>query len=191
MQGNLSLNLFFGTRDLRAAEATTDNHANSLGVRAHRLLHRLLHSAAERDALLQLFRDAAANQVGVQFRLANLDNVQTHALFGQRLQLGAQFINLRAAAANDNPRLGGVNCHRDLVCGRALNLDTRNCRIGKLLIDDIAQLEIFGKQIFVITLRVPARLPAFHDAEPETNGMYFMSQSVLLLSLASRVSTVV
>ena len=59
---------------------------------------------------------------------------------------------------------------------RSLDLDTRDGRVCKLFLDGLAQLQIFRKQILVIALGVPARLPAFHDAEPETSGMYFMSQ---------------
>jgi hypothetical protein len=75
VQRDFPLNLFLGTRDFRAAETTADHDTNTLGIRAHRLLHRLLHGAAERDTLLQLLRNAAAHQIGVQLRLANLDDV--------------------------------------------------------------------------------------------------------------------
>jgi hypothetical protein len=138
VQGNFPLNLFLGTRNFRAAQATAKQHTNTLRVRTHGLLNRLFHRAAERNALLQLLRNAATNQIGIQFRRANLNDVQTHALLGHGFQLSAQFINFRAAAANHNAWFSGVNRHRDLVCGRALNLDTRNCRISKFLVNHIA-----------------------------------------------------
>jgi hypothetical protein len=52
VQRNFALNFFLGARDFRAAQATTDYDANTLGVRAHGFLHRLLHGAAERNTLL-------------------------------------------------------------------------------------------------------------------------------------------
>jgi|SRR5579883_3369430 hypothetical protein len=182
MQGNLPLNLFLRARDFRASEATTDDYTDTPGICPHRFLDGLLHSAAERDTLLQLFRDTAAHQISIQLRLANLHDVQTDTFLGQVLQLSTQFINFGAATANYNTRLGRVNRHRHLIRCCALDLDARNRSVEKLFVNDLAQLEIFCEQILIIALSVPAGLPAFYDAKPETNGMYFMSQAVLLLA---------
>jgi hypothetical protein len=75
-----------------------------------------------------------------------------------------------------------MNFHENLVGGSTLNFDARYGSVGKLFINQLADSIIFREHIFVITLGIPARLPAFDDAEPEPYGMHFMSQSVLLLS---------
>jgi hypothetical protein len=183
MQRNFSLYLFLRASNFCTAKAPAYEHANALGVCAHGFLNRLLHSATERNTFLQLFRNAATNQIRIQFRLANLNDIQAHALFRLGLQLGAQLINFLTAATNHNTRLGRMNGNRNLVRSSALNLNTRNRCIRKLFVNDLAQFKIFRKQIFIITLSVPARLPTFDNAEPETCGMYFVSQSVLLLSV--------
>jgi len=85
VQGNLPLNLFLSTRDFSATKTTTAYDTNTFSIRAHRLLHGLFHGSTERDTLLQLLRNAAANQIRVQLRLANLDNVQAHTFLGQSL----------------------------------------------------------------------------------------------------------
>jgi hypothetical protein len=176
MQGDFSLYLFFRARNFRAAQAPANHDANALGIGTHGLLHRLLHRAPERNALFQLFGDAATYQVSIQFRLANFDDVQSDAFPGLRLQRRAQFIDLLAALADHDAWPGSMNSDRHLVGSGALDLDTRDPGVGKLLMDGLAQLQIFLQQFFVIALSVPARLPALHDAEPETSGMYLVSQ---------------
>jgi hypothetical protein len=44
-------------------------------------LYGLFHSSAERDTLLQLLCNATTDENGVQFRLANLDDVHAHTTF--------------------------------------------------------------------------------------------------------------
>src|SRR5438876_9466298 len=78
-----------------------------------------------------------------------------------------------------------MNFDKNLISSGTLNFDARYSRIGKLFINQLADSIIFRKHIFVITLGIPARLPALNDAEPEPYGMYFMSQGVLLLSWPS------
>jgi hypothetical protein len=85
MQRHLALNLFFGARNLGTAQAATTNDLDAPGVGAHRLLHRLLHGAAEGNALLQLISNTTRHQISIQFGLANLFDLQAHALPGLRL----------------------------------------------------------------------------------------------------------
>jgi hypothetical protein len=65
MQGNLPFNLFLGARYFRSTQPPSHNDPDTFGVGSHRFLYRLLHSTAERDTLLQLFGNAACNQVGI------------------------------------------------------------------------------------------------------------------------------
>jgi len=176
VQGDFPLDFFLGASDFRSTQPPANHDANAFCIGAHGFLHCLLHGAAEGDALLQLFRDTAPDQVGIEFGLANLQDVETHALLGFLLKRGTQSIDLFATLANDDTRFGGMNNDRDLVCGGALDLDTRDSRVRQLFLDHLTQFEILREKILIITLSVPARLPAFYDAEPEPYGMHFMSQ---------------
>src|SRR5579883_2012881 len=182
MQGNFPLNLFFGAGNFRAAEATTDDNLHAFRAGTQRLLHRLLHGAAEGDTLLQLLGNTATNQGRVEFRLANLQNVQAHALVGLCLQLGAQPVHLLAALADDDTRAGRVNGDGHLVGSGSLDLNARDRGVRQLFVDHISDRVIFREYIFVVPPGKPARLPALDDAEPEPSGMYFLSQSVLLIT---------
>ena len=64
VQGDLPLDLFLRASDFRSAQAATTNDFDTLGVGAHRFLYCLLHSAAKRYTFLQLFCNAAPNQIG-------------------------------------------------------------------------------------------------------------------------------
>jgi hypothetical protein len=52
--------------------------ADAFGTETHRRLNGTLHGAAERDAALELIGDALGDELGVDFRLADLDDVQRH-----------------------------------------------------------------------------------------------------------------
>lgn len=177
LQWHAALRLLLDTRNLSAAEPPAHHDLDALGAHAHRLLDALFHRSAERDALLELIGDAARHQIRVQFGRAYLDDAQAHLLFRLALQVLAQPFDTLAALANDDAWLGGVDSDGDLRPGHALNLDARDARVGQPLADDVAQLAIFGKQVFVRLVGVPARVPTFDDAQPEAGGMNFMPQS--------------
>jgi hypothetical protein len=181
MQGNFPLYLFLGARNFRSTEATTNDDLDALRTGAQRLLHGLLHGTTERNTLLQLLGNAASNQGRIEFGLANLHDVQAHALVSLCLQFGAQPINLLSAFPNHNAGLRGVNSDGYLVGGGSLDLNARNRGVRQFLVNEFPDLVIFCEYIFVVPLGIPARLPSLDDAEPEPCGMHFLSQSVLLV----------
>jgi hypothetical protein len=65
--------------DFSATQATTNNNFDSFGIGTHGLLHGLFHRAAERDTLLQLLCDTAADQGRIQLRRADFSDIDTHA----------------------------------------------------------------------------------------------------------------
>jgi hypothetical protein len=176
MQRNLTLNLFLGAGNFSATQSATNNDLNAFGIGTHGLLNGLFHSTAERDTLLQLLGDATSNQISIQLRLADLMDLDLDAFAGQRLQAGFEALNFFAALANYDTGFGGTNANSDLVGCGALDLDGRNSRVGKFLVNGLTDTMILSQNVFVIALGIPARLPAFDDAEPEPYGMNFMSQ---------------
>jgi hypothetical protein len=179
VQRNFALYLFLGTGDFRPTETPTADNFDTLRIGTHRLLHRLLHGATERDTLLQLFSDTASNQGRIQFRLANLNNVEPYTFAGFPLKGRAQPVNFLTAFPDHDARFGSMNSYRNLVGGGTLNLNVRDRGIKQFFVDELTNQQILSKDIFVITLSVPARLPALpvlNDAEPKPYGMHFMSQ---------------
>src|SRR4029078_4045399 len=65
----------FHAGDFGAAEATRAVDTNAFGAETHRRLHRALHGAAECDAALELLGDRFGDQGGVEFGLADFDDV--------------------------------------------------------------------------------------------------------------------
>jgi hypothetical protein len=85
LQRNFALYLFLCTRNFCTAQASRNDYFDALSIGTHRLLYGLLHSTTEGDTTLQLFRNATGDQIGIQLRLTNLDNVHTDTFLGLRL----------------------------------------------------------------------------------------------------------
>src|SRR5205814_9774812 len=75
MQRHAAFAIPFHARDFGAAETARAVDTNALGAKTHRRLHRALHGAPERDTALELLRDRFGDQRGVEFGLANFDDV--------------------------------------------------------------------------------------------------------------------
>jgi hypothetical protein len=83
-----------------------------------------------------------------------------------------------------------MNRNRDLVGRGTLDLNPRDRCIGKFFVDVSTNQIVFGKNIFVIALSVPAGLPSLNDAKPVPDGIHFLSQKCPPF-LAARVSRVI
>src|SRR6266568_3407611 len=75
VQRHAALAIPFHARDFGAAETARAVDTNAFGAETHRRLHRPLHGAAERDAALELLSDRFGDQGGVEFGLADFDDV--------------------------------------------------------------------------------------------------------------------
>src|SRR4030081_2090533 len=75
VQGHATFAIPLHTRDFGAAETARAVDTNAFGAKPHRRLHRALHGAAERDAALELLGNRFGNQGGVEFGLADFDDV--------------------------------------------------------------------------------------------------------------------
>jgi hypothetical protein len=154
------------TRDFRTTEATGAVDPDALGTQAHRGLHGTLHGTAEGDAALELVRDVFGNQLGVDFRLADLDDVQVDVRTGHLGQFAAELLDIGALLADNNPRTGGMNGHPRLF-GRTLDDDPRHARLLEAAVQEAAELQVAVQQIGIVPIGVPAAVPGAVDAEPE------------------------
>src|SRR5690606_24483636 len=141
-----------------------DGNLHAASAALHGARDRLLHRSPECYAALQLVRYGAGDEVSVQLRLANLDDVHPDPAVGHFLQLAAQLIDLLAAAADNDAGLRGVDGHDDLV-GIALELYARDSSVRELLQDVPAHTEVLMQKLCVVLVRVPLALPGVDDAE--------------------------
>src|SRR5438046_1827627 len=102
VQRHPALAVPFGASDLGAAETAGAGDPDALGAKAQRRLNRALHRAAEGDAALELVGDALGDELGVDLRLADLDDVQADFRAGHFLQLFLELFDVRALLADDH-----------------------------------------------------------------------------------------
>ena len=111
-------------------------------------------AAAEGHAAFELVGDGPRDEVGVEFRRANLLDVDADAVAGESLQRVAEVFDLGAAAADDDAGLGGVDSDRHEV-GVAVDLDPANRGIRKFMEDELAEVEVLVETGRVVLLGEP------------------------------------
>src|SRR4029077_14167615 len=102
---------------LGAAEAAGDRDADALGTGLHRPRARLLQHLAERHPTLELLGDVLGDEVGVEHRVGDLEDVHLHDLAGRLAERLTELLDLRAARADDHAGLRGLDRDGDLVRG--------------------------------------------------------------------------
>src|SRR4051794_25692779 len=125
VQRDTALAIPFGARDLGAAETAGAGDANAFGTEAQCRLHGTLHGTAKRDAALELVSDALSDELGVDLRLADLDDVEADVRAGHRLELFLELLDVRALLTDDHARARGID--RDAAdLGGTLDDDLRD-----------------------------------------------------------------
>src|SRR5690606_29637627 len=78
LERHLAFAVPFGASDVRAAEATGAADPDALGTEVHGGLDGALHGAAERNPAFELDGHLFGDELSVEFRLADLDDVDFH-----------------------------------------------------------------------------------------------------------------
>src|SRR4051812_44423907 len=99
----------FGARDLGAAEPSRTCNADSFRAKTQRRLNGALHRTAERNPALELVGNRLGDELGIDLRLADLDDVQRDVAGGHRTELLAQLLDVGALLADDHARTSGVD----------------------------------------------------------------------------------
>src|SRR3954469_2187634 len=138
-------------RDFGAAETARAVDADAFGAETHRRLHRPLHGAAERNAALELLGDRFGYQGRVEFRLGEFDDVDDDV--GSR-DVGnplAQLVDVGALLADHDTRTRRMDRHAALLV-RALDHDAGNRSLLELLVQDLADLDVFMQLLAFLVL---------------------------------------
>src|SRR4029077_14997129 len=85
-----------------------------------------------------------------------------------------QLVDFRALATDNDPRPRRLNNDPQLIA-RTLDLDRTHARRLELFLQLGLELVVFEKQLVVILLDKPARLPRLGVAEPESVRMNLLS----------------
>src|ERR1700719_575861 len=102
MQRHPAFPIPFQAGDFGAAEPARAVDTDTFGAEPHRRLHGALHGATERDATLELLGDRFSNKLGVQLRLANLDDIDDHIAVGELRHFLAQLLDVGTLLADDD-----------------------------------------------------------------------------------------
>src|SRR5215475_344029 len=155
VQRQTSVQRPFRPRDLGAVQPARDADLDAERAEALRLVNRLAHGAAKRDALLQLLRDLFGLELCVQLRLLDLADVDQDFAARAPADLLLQLVDLGALAPDDDARARSVNDDPQPV-RRAIDLDLRNASAGEAGFQLPLQIEVLDEQFAEIALREPA-----------------------------------
>ena len=102
LERHLALAVTLGAGDVRATKAAGDAQADAVGTELHGGLDGALHGAAERNAALELDGHLLGDELGIEFRLADFEDVELD--LGAVAKLGnliGHDLDLTALAADD------------------------------------------------------------------------------------------
>src|SRR5690606_17881373 len=171
MQRHAAFPIPFDAGDLGAAETAAARDLDAFGAEPERRLHRALHRTAESDAANELVGDALRDELGVDLRLADFDDVQLHLAGGHLRELRAQLFDVGALLADDDARTGGIDRHAAQLRG-PLDHHLGDRRLRQRPDDELADLEVFLKQLAVVAaFGEPAAVPGPVDLETQADGV--------------------
>src|SRR5712675_2520350 len=166
-------------RDFGAAETARAVDTNALGAKTHRRLHRALHRAAERDAALELLGDRFGDQRGVEFGLADFDDVDDDVGGGDIGNPLAQLVDVGALLADHDAGTRRVDRHAALLV-RTLDHDPGHRRLLQFLVQDLADFDILVQQLAVFVLAgEPTGIPRPVDAETQSDWIDLLTHRSL------------
>src|SRR4051794_39221185 len=174
VQRDATLAVELRARHLRAAEATRALHPDALRAALQRGLHRLSHRPPERHPAGQLLGHTLRDELRVDLGRLHLEDVEVDVLAGELLEVAADAVGLRAAAADDDARPGSVDVDVDAVTG-ALDLDPADAGPLHALRQHAANRDVFLHVVAVELVGVPAALVPGRDAQPEPVGVDLLS----------------
>src|ERR1700679_1528268 len=83
-----------GARDLVSVETAGDADLDTLAAKAESRVDRLAHGTAEADTLLKLQRNVLSNQLSIELRLVDLEDVNEDLAASALLDVGLELVDL-------------------------------------------------------------------------------------------------
>ena len=102
VQWQTALKVPLGAGDLIAVQTAGDANLDALATEAESGINGLAHGAAEADALLELEGDVLGNELSVELRLVDLEDIDEDLAAGALLDVGLELVDLGAFAADDD-----------------------------------------------------------------------------------------
>src|SRR5262249_42555932 len=107
------------------------------------------------------------HQLGVDFGLADFDDVQMNFVIRVFLDVALQLLDVGALLADHHAGTGRVDRHAALLV-RALDHDAADAGGLELVAQIVADLDVFLQELAILLLaRVPARVPGPVDAQTQ------------------------
>src|SRR5699024_4468198 len=94
-------------------QAATTLDPDALGAALDGTLHRLAHRPAEGHTAAQLLGHALGDELRIDLRGLDLEDVELNLLAGQLLQVGADAVGLHTTTTDDDARSRCVDVHTD------------------------------------------------------------------------------
>ena len=174
VQRDAAVGVALGAGHLGAAEAAADLDLAALGAGAHGARERALHRAPEGDAVLQLLGDRLRDELGVELRALDLEDVDLDLLARDPVQVLAQGVDLGAGLADHDARTRGVDVDLHLV-GVLADRDVRQAGVRELARDVVADRHVLGQVVGEVLLVEPVGLPVVDIAHAHRLGMNLLS----------------
>ena len=158
VQRNATFAIPFGAGDFRAAETAAAGDLDAFGAETQASAPRAS-SRDGSDTAFQLVGDALRDELRVDFRLADFDDVEADVGRRSACELACAAFRCRALLADDDARTRGIDRHAAQL-GRTLDHDLEIAACGRFLHHILADLEIFQQQTAIVAaFGEPAAVP--------------------------------
>ena len=104
MQRHTSLAIPFGTSDFNTIQTAGRHDFDALSTQTHCVLHGAFHCAAEHNTLFKLLGNRIRNQLCINFRFANLFDIDSHRNTQFFCQIFFEFFDIFAFFTDNNTR---------------------------------------------------------------------------------------
>src|SRR6266513_2848894 len=119
-------------------------------------------------------RIADGDQLRIDFRFADLDDIEADLAVGDFSEVAAQLLDIGTLFPDHDPGSRRMQCDPGPPRG-ALDDDAGEPRLAQAPLQELAQAEVVEQQVSVFLAREPARFPSPVDAEPQPDRIDLLS----------------
>ena len=134
----------FNTGNVGSVQSAGNAQSDAKRTHVHRHLHSALHRTPKCHAALKLHTDILGDELGVQFRVLDLGDLNVDLLAGHLAELLLDAVDLSTLAPDDYTRPSGVNGD-SAATGGALNLNARHGGGLQFALQQLANLVVLDQ----------------------------------------------